>query len=434
MQLVFGNINAHVSLQGLSEDNMNFSLTSLGGVNLCNRGEVGFSVNYDGKSLCIMNDIIGGYHIYYWQIGKEVNISDDIYEVLVATGDFPINSHEKRYFDRHGYGLADRTFREGLFRLPPSSTLIVNEKGLRVESNWPLGEIDRTPDVRKYKEAVQQAVDDSLSQLLNSKKKIVLCFSGGKDSLYLAKRMQDLGIDFDLVYWTISEEAQQTAERGAKLLGKNLIIMDVSDCNKELQSVIENEMYFDHHYSRIHYVGCQAIVKRYGHEVILVNGQNSDSILTYGPSETKRTSYWKRYLMYGNSYIRKWIYKTIIELGFRRRFVIPQSYEDLNRSLLDNFKYCMILDKNEPTEYREYLNECIRKITQRTKFSNQNNLWMYIKTFTHIYGSDCQVVTNSARHFELDLLLPFSTEAFMRAALTFKDDQIELRHPKYALR
>lgn len=433
MELNFGSFCVHVNLAGYKEGNINFIHTSCGGGILTN-GELGFSVTTELTRIIVKNDIIGGYHIYYWQKGNDIFISDDVYEVIVSTSELPIDENEKRYFDRHGYGLADRTFRQGLYRLPPFSTLTVDEKGFEVKNNWTLGHIERTPDETKYKEAVQAAVDKSLNMLKHTNRKVLLCFSGGVDSLYIAKRMISLGIEFELLYWSISKETLQTAEKGARILGMPLVVLDVSNYSKELQNVVAKEMFFDNHYSRIHYVGCQEILKKYGTNVVLVNGQNSDSILTYGPSETKFTSYWKRYLMYGKGYIRKWIYKTIIEIGFRRRFVLPRTEEDKDRALLDNFKYCLILDKNEPQTYSDYLNERIKEIKSRIFFSSQNNLWMYLKIHTHIYGSDCQVVVNSARHFGLNLLMPFSTEEFIKAALMYKDDERELQCPKYVLK
>ncbi len=436
MVIIFKDINVHLFLKRQTEESLNYTCSSLGGWGKSSlvQGAVGYTLIYDKTKLTISNDIIGGYHIYYWQRGKDIYVSDDIYEVLVLTRDFPVDKNEKTYFDRHNYGLADRTFRKGLYRLPPYSTLIISDKGLFVNNNWSLGCVERKSDEFQYKLAVNEAVDNSLAMLQKNKKKILLCFSGGADSLYLAKRMIKLGIDFELLYWSINKKAQKTAERGAKVLGKPLVIMDVSNYTKELQDIVSNEMYFDHHYSRIHYVGCQEIVKKYGTNVVLVNGQNSDSILTFGPSETKFTSFWKRYLMYGQNNFRKWIYKSIIEIGFRRRFFIPMTEEEKERAFLDNFKYCLILDKTESQEYKNYLIEVINDIKRKINFSSQNNLWMYLKLFTHISGSDSQVVINSARHFGLDLLMPFSTEAFIKAALTYKDDLKELYSPKYALK
>lgn len=433
MTLSFGTYSVHVTLKNLESGHLNYTYASLSGGNL-NNGALGFKVVINGKELKVTSDLIGGYKIYYWQQGDDIYISDDIYEVLIATEKFEIDTNDLRYFERHGYLLCDRTFRRGLYRLSPCSTLVVNEKGLTVASNWTLGNVIRQPDERKYVDAVRSAVDESLGQLQGAKEKIILCFSGGTDSLYLAKRMMALSIDFDIVFWTTDHQALKTAKKGAKLINKDLIVIDVSDYSKELQKVVSKEMFFDKHYSRIHYVGCQKIVEKYGSGVILVNGQNSDSILTYGPSETKFTSYWKRYFMYGENYFIKWIYKTIIEIGFRRRFIVPKTEGDMNRALLDNFKYCLILDKNEPSEYQKYLDNFLKEIKDKIFFSNQNNLWMYIKTITHITGSDTQVCVNSARHFGFQLLLPFATENFMRAALAYKDDRKELQMPKYVLK
>ena len=88
---------------------------------------------------------------------------------------------------------------------------------------------------------------------------------------------------------------------------------------ENIEEAIRRKMFFDRHYSKIHFYGVAELVKKWGADIVMINGQNSDAILSFGPSETKLTSYLKRYLLYGNSHF----VKSLLEEGVYSAFTSP---------------------------------------------------------------------------------------------------------------
>lgn len=393
-------------------------------------------------SFRLRNDVFGGYRIYWWEQQGDIFVTNDVFAFLTEEelAQKPKEDYECRYFAKHGYTSGDMTCYAGIRKLPPCSSLHIDRHGVRVVSEWPLSKIDRKPNEKLFREAIIKAVDNSLTPLAETNRPVVLCYSGGVDSNYLANRLIALGVKFDLVFFKdstarINRRELRKALKGAATLGKTLYTQDITCCKDDrIESILAHMRLFDNHYGRYHFYGLKGIVEKWGAEVLLVNGQNSDSILSFGPSERKFTSFLKRFLLYGRSRIFKRLIAQIISRAFQYKLSVPENEEELRRAFYDNFKYCLLTDETDHSGYKDYLNNKIAKIRSEMPFSTDNNLRMYLKLYTHIQASDTQIVTQSARYNGVDVLLPFSSMAVMEAALRYKDDRIELYRPKYALR
>ena len=202
---------------------------------------------------------------------------------------------------------------------------------------------------------------------------------------------------------------------------------------ENIEEAIRRKMFFDRHYSKIHFYGVAELVKKWGADIIMINGQNSDAILSFGPSETKLTSYLKRYLLYGNSYFVKSLLAKIISATFKINLVYPPHTVEKLISFYDNFKYCLLYDGRDK-EYTGYLKEKILSFQEKFNFSDLNNFYMYLKLFSYVQGSDNQIVIQSAKHWEVQLVMPFTNSDLVQATLKYKDDRKELHKPKYVLK
>ena len=66
---------------------------------------------------------------------------------------------------------------------------------------------------------------------------------------------------------------------------------------------------------------------------------------------------------------------------------------------------------------------------------NKNCTQMFFKIYFFIQGPDSMVVVQSAKIYNISLLvLPFATHGTLKATLQYKDDRYELTHPKYCIR
>lgn len=432
--LQIGKIKLHIFLRKAKEKGNGYSFLTFDADGAFNNGALGYTVKLNEDKVIIKNDVIGGGRIYYWQKGNDLFITDDNQTVIDMCHDFEIDENEYRYFKKHRCCTGNETFYKGVHKLQPAGELTVSKDGFQVRSYWHFAQITRNPNADSYKNAVRHAVDNSLLLLKNTSKKVILCFSGGTDSSYIANRMLALGVDFETAFFyskKIDGEYKMAKAKAAKF-GKDLYPANCDLDDTSLKDEIKVSTYFDTHNAVNYYLGIQGIIKHYGNDIVLVNGQNSDSILTYGPSETKRTSYWKRYFLYGKSMFRKKLYCGIISIAFRKHFSVPQTENDFIHAFFDNFKYCAILDNENSKEYDSWVESKLKGIQEQKNFSSLNNLLMYLKMFTFSQGSDTQIVISSLRGAQV--LMPFSTASFIEAALMFKDDKKELINPKYVLK
>jgi asparagine synthetase B (glutamine-hydrolysing) len=395
-----------------------------------------------GDSIVIHNDLCGLFRLYYWQDLNVIYITDNVFSFMNNDDldSMERHIHETYYFEKHHYSSGDSTFYKKIKKIPPSGILKMNRDGLSISLSYSFAQIERTPNEALFRESIRESVVASLKPLQEYQGKIILCYSGGTDSHYIATLLQTMNIDFELAYFLNTSSLPSLKEKkngikGAKKLGKQLHFINISqDINPQVEDAIKEKMYFDKHFSKSHFYGIADIVKKWGNNIILINGQNADSILSYGPSEKKITSLMKRYLLYGNCHMFKMLIARIISVVFNVPFSIPKSKIHRAHSFYDLFKYCLLYAKCDSKEFIDYIDNKILTIEKELSFSSENNLFMYLKLFTHIQGSDSQVVIQSAKFWNIKLLMPFSTSDILFATLKYKDDCKEMIKPKYILR
>jgi hypothetical protein len=360
----------------------------------------------ENNRISIKNDIYGGNRIYYWQDQNDVYITDDVFHFVSEEKlkMLPVDENVKHYFDKHGYTPGNCTIYSGIKKMPPASILkITKECGLQIESWWPFSNIDRQPNEKAFQNGIENAVKEALIPLKTCNRPIVLCFSGGVDSSYIELILQELNIPHHLCFFkddtkSVNVRELKKAHAKAASMGAKLTEIDITTLyDTEIEAEIRKMNYFDHHYARYHFYGTPQIKKLYGDDVIIINGQNSDSILSYGPSEKKFSSRIKRYFLYGCNRLLKSIYAAIIGRMFHVKLSVPRDLQEIKMAFFDNYKYCMLLTA-ETSKYKHWLNNQIRVLDEMAgPFSSLNNWQMFAKIQTYSHSSDCQVVTLSCK-------------------------------------
>ena len=311
------------------------------------------NIQIDNRHIKITTDYFSGQRIYYWQIEGSIFITDNVFNFLKAEDLNLLNKNifESTLFAKHGYTSGNATVYEIIKKVPPASSLEVSSEGIKLTSNWDLGNILNQPSRQNFELAIYNTVKSELLPLKTINRNIVLCFSGGKDSTYLASILNELGINYEMVFFRdaslkVNNREVITAQDQARRLGKELRLINIQDIT---DNVIEEEIqkfrHFDRHYCKYHFYGLAKLKKVFGPDTIIINGQNSDSILSYGPSEEKFSSKVKRYLLYGNNHILKKSIAIIIGCLFRQILRVPKTEEEKLDAFYDNYKYCLLLDR-----------------------------------------------------------------------------------------
>lgn len=435
-KIVYGQYEVVLSVD---DHGCNFNNNSLENINII-LSDHPVSINWDINEFSITGSFFGGYRIYWFKKSNTIYITDHIIDFisLEELSNLGHNEFEYEYFTRHGFSSGDETIYEGIHKLPPSSTLIVSKNGVRVHTDWHYGNIINEPNVDSFKKCISNAVDKAL--LKCGKRLAILCYSGGIDSTFLLKRIRVLGIPHKLVFfldrnYALNVQECEEAKHKAKMFGEDLDILDITGLADD--EVIENKvkelMAFDIHEYRGYFYGIKKITQKYGKDIVVVNGQNSDCILSFGPSERKYSSYLKRYLLYGSSYLMKYLITKTISLAFRKSFSVPRKREDRLLAFYDNFKYCLFKQNGNSAEYENYFIRKFNTMNCRFEFTTENNFWMYLKYFSYMQGGDCQSVVQSAILYGIKIIMPLSQPEVISATLKYKDNIEELNNPKYVL-
>lgn len=421
-------------------DDNKLAYISCGGLEMFNKGAIGYIVSISENKISIVNDIIGAGRLYYWKENNVVTITDDINIVTAYSKDKEIDQNNRIYFERQRCTLGDQTYFKDIMKLPPSCELNVDSRGnIEVIYKWPFGNISQEPNEKVFKEKVKQRIDESIQYLKTTKKKIIVSFSGGFDSFYMTKRMVANNINFTLVYWNNPELMRESrlnwAKKKAAEINHELTVIDLVDYPSSLLELHDKETLFDTHPSKgTHFIGQYKIKELFGEDVIIVNGEQGDYIFSFGPSEESFKSYTKRYLYYGSSTLKKKLFVLMHSYYLKEKLSLYRNQEEKEHSFLDSVRYGAEIRRNDAPDYYKFIDDKVKFIKSKIEFSNERNLQMYLLYFGIAQGADSHIVVSSTQTAGFELLWPYSQAALIGDILKYKDDQRELHLPKYAIK
>ena len=395
-------------------------------------------IDFDDTGLNITNDILGGYRIYYSIKDNNVVISDNYSYILNVLNIKPTKSVEEyKYWLKHGYTTNQFTLVNGLYKISPASILRIDNKG--VKENTYFKNIDRTPDSKQHKELIHKDLLDTFSIIKKSSKKVILFFSGGKDSCLLLQYLVDAKIAFTPVFVKCTPINKLSALDIKKVRGiAKRLNLSIEEIELNLAKVSENykqkiveKQLFDNHFSLLHYLGCEAVKEKFGEDSLIINGQSSDCILSYGPSEETLTSFFRRNMLYSSSSLMSLIGLFLISLKVRKRFRFPKNELEKLVALFSGIKNTRVLEVNMDKSFFNYINDIVRNKTK--SLNSYYSKEMYTKLLAYAQGSDNQVVINSASASNLEVIMPFATPNIIYSTTAYKDEELEIRNPKYVV-
>ncbi|MFC5194196.1 hypothetical protein ACFPH8_02525 [Bizionia hallyeonensis] len=396
-----------------------------------------FKIQIKPDEVIVVTDIIGAYRMYYLWIKNHLLISDDYRFLLAKISSIEINEMELAYWKTHDCTTGGKTLFKGINKFKPATETKIKLNDF--SENLYFKNAILTQNNQKHTEKVYQDLDDTFSRIKQLNKKVILMFSGGKDSCLLALFLKKHEIDFTPVFLKLEPTFNQAfldfqkVNQVSKALKMKTEIISVkfdSFSQDELNDINEIQL-LDKHFTPVHFKGIVEIKKRYGKEVLVLNGSTSDSIFTFGPSENSFISYLRRYMMFKpNALISKFAVK-LLNLKTKKRFKLGETEDELLLALMDEYKYCRVLDMDKTDEYYDYLYE--EFLFSKSTLNTFNSLEMYAKNFTFLQGSTQQIVHNSCRYQDLKYVMPFATPGIIYATMQFRDRNLEIKQPKYCV-
>ncbi len=395
-------------------------------------------VGIDGNRALVVNDIAGGFRTYTCQVGDTTYLCDDysfILERLREQAPLEINEHEYKFWKKHRYTTGGATFVRRCDKLPPASILEVNQSGVKTTTYFK--DEGAQPDASRHCRLFIDDLADTLKSLNRHGQPIFLFISGGDDSTLMARMMRELQLDFTPVLvrlapsFPANERDCFRARRVARYLGLPLKEMEIN-----LASVIGDiapiarEMIFDRHFSLLHFGAVSQMQQEYGSDVIIVNGQSCDTILSQGPSAHTKGDLAARVLCHRPITLWSSLAGLAVKAKHGQQYVVPRTRREYLISRLDPFRYYNVLDRGASDSYRTYLGEVVDRLA--SEFQHANSLNMYLSAYGFLQGADNQVVIRSARSCGVErVIMPYATPQIIYATAAHRDSSTEIRHPKY---
>jgi hypothetical protein len=249
--------------------------------------------------------------------------------------------------------------------------------------------------------------------------------------------MKELKIDFIPVLMVQDPDCREAIgdrERSQFVCDKLGLELEkiVLDFDRELLLMDEwlSDMLFDRHSGIRHYASIRELIKLYGTDIIIINGQSCDSILSFGPSEKNLRCFLRRIQLYLDNPVFLFITKLLFEKRLKKHYVVPLSKRLKLKAFLDEDSYIFLL--NPQCTYNNYLDNILQSLPKEIK--NFNAKRMYLKIFGFLQGPDNQVVINSARRYKAPFIfMPYTSPNFIYSTIKYKSNLYELISPKYLI-
>lgn len=398
------------------------------------------AIRIEEDSINIVNDIVGNYRVYYSIINHEIIVSDYfpvIIDFLKKRSVLKLTDIQLEYWNDHRTTLGESTLYCNLKKMLPATILKITSDGLR--TNGYFRNVEHKASFKKHISTSYKSLKQTILTAYeeNSDKKFLLFYSGGADSTLLFNIMKELDISFSSIIIKFNpafnglEKDYAEAEQNLKKMGAKdvrVIEVDIRNNIENHINYIKDEMLFDRHISIHFYETYRKIVEIYGKDVVIVNGQSADSILSFGPTWNTIGGYVKRLIIASRGVLRYLLYL----LSKNKDYYVPFKKDEIYYSMLDDQKYMFVKDRSG--KYGCIINDVLEnKIVK--KIENHFCKIYYLKILSFLQGPDNQIVINSANHFGISkILMPFATPSFIYSTIKYKNNWLDVIVAKYPVK
>ncbi len=411
---IFKNLNL------INEKNIKNYIHEISGVYLC--------LIIKKENIYIYNDIGGNFRIYFRKIKKNYYIADNFNNLL--KNKINIDNEQLAFWKSKNYTIGSKTLFKEIKKIPPASIsyfkndnfihdIYFNSDNLKISGN--------------LKIILKECLNKTLNKFKSKGIKNILLFSGGKDSSLIAQYLIEKKINFIPViintYPKIYEfEANKiNAMNVAKKNNLKLFSININ-LNKINEKDILQSMLFDFHFSILHFEGIKKIKKIFGKRINIICGQSADSIFSFGASANTWSHLITRISYLYNNFFLKVLITQILQNKYKKKlnfFNIKKEY-----LFFFSFYYYLLIEKKLFDKSLKTRN-IIDKI--KIKLQNKEDFFMYLKIFGFLQGSDNQVVVNSCKKNNTNIIMPFLDPQLIYGIIKKKNKIKDIFFPKYPI-
>ncbi len=417
--IFFGN-PIYRNIDHVTQKNIDKHIHYISGVFMC------LFINKD--NFFIYNDIGGNYRIYYKKLKNKTIITDN-YQILLKNK-ITLNHEQFKFWNEKNYTIGSKTLFNEINKIPPSTKTFIKKNvvthKIYFDSNYLKIE-------GNLKSILEKCINKNLINLKNTKFKNILLFSGGKDSSLLAQILKKKGVKYIPVILNTNQkflELENNKINALNVAKKNKIkLFQINiDLEKINEKDIINEMLFDFHLSFLHYEGIKKIKKKFGKKLNIICGQSADSIFSFGASANTISHFVSRLSYFYNNIILSFLIRIILQNKYKKKLLFLNIKKEY--LFFFSFYYYMFIDK-----ILYFRSTGIKKIIDnlKNKFNNKNDFYMYLKIFGFLQGSDNQVVVNSCKKYNANVVMPYLDPQLVYGVIKKKNIIKDLFFPKYPI-
>ena len=402
-----------------------------------------FAIRNRDHKIQMANDFLAGYRVYFVKTKNVITISED-YCVLMDIMKEQVrhiegDQEEIAYWKKHRYTLNKGTLIRNLKKFSPATLVTID--GERVAESTYYKNVSRKTDSRKLLENNFEIVKRELIALYESNvnKTFILFYSGGVDSTLLLLLCKELKIPVKCLLiryqpmWSVNIQDIAFAQKNLERYGmdNDIIDVDLYDAYKRFGKNAMSDMLFDRHLAVHFYETYRTVSERYGDDVVIINGQSADSILSFGPSLFTKGNMIKRMILAFSQGPISIIGKAICRI-INSSYDMPSGKDEACYAMLDDTNYLFLTDRK--CQYNDMLKREVNEMYS-LGIDSYEGMRMYCKMIGFLQGSDNQVVIRAANKSGIhSVCMPFTCPEFIYNVIRYKNNLYEIINPKYFIR
>ena len=230
----------------------------------------------------------------------------------------------------------------------------------------------------------------------------------------------------------MNDRELQKALNSSNSINIKLKVINIDDNINEINidKVIYN-LTFDKIWDSYFFIkGLINLKRKFGKDVIIISGQGSDSIFSFGPTEFSVGSFFTRFIIYYPFNFFSKFLCFLNNLKNKKSYKSPTDSHEYYYAFLDEYRYKPLI-----RDFTFKLN--INGLIQSSFFKGLNfrNKLFYLKIFGFIQGKDNSGNVWLSKSIGMNnIILPFMSQRIIESIIRYKNNFTDLFLPKYLFR
>lgn len=392
-------------------------------------------INIKNNEIEIINDIAGLYRFYYTEYDNTLYFSNDFMTLfnILPLEKRTYDKFEYEFWDKHRYTTGGNTVCKEIKKIKPAH--IYKFTDTEIIENLYYKDFENKPNRKKHFDEVLADLRNTISIIKEMPQKKFLLFSGGVDSTLLVKMLQEQNVDFIPVFGkqvptnSMNYDDELKIKYSAELLGIEPLEIEIDATEKLVPEIIDT-MFLDRSITQLFFETAKKLKAEYGGDIVLLNGQCSDSIFNFGATDKGAFQFIQRMLLFNPlRFVNILLLKIVQQMRPKYKiYRIPKDKNEYELAFFDEKAYLPVIDKTKDSEYYNRIKEIVNSIKKSIK--NKFSYLMFLKIFGFMQGSDDYVNVQSCEYNGIKSLFLFATPQIIYSTVKNTDYNYEILHPK----